>query len=220
MKDWPFSKRDAEVIGLAAPAGTFYPTQEPSSAWRQRLAELQAERMEYMTPTLEHYGDDEFKGLVRRCKQSIRDKLLSFGGWESCIMAFDRDMDRVIGAGVLLDGAQARRYRGQPSRCHDNSAYFCLDYPNCRATMSGYALSEDGVWRGHSWGVEKLARGTRLVETTVPRLAYFGFVRTIKETNELLDGATEQDPADYIEDMRMRLKAALGAPEQWAAPAF
>ena len=34
----------------------------------------------------------------------------------------------------------------------------------------GYALSSDGLWREHSWGFEN----DRIVETTEPRLKYFG----------------------------------------------
>ena len=41
--------------------------------------------------------------------------------------------------------------------------------------MTGYALSDDGLWRQHSWG---LLTDDRVVETTVARLRYFGAILT------------------------------------------
>jgi hypothetical protein len=38
----------------------------------------------------------------------------------------------------------------------------------------GYALAPDGLWRQHSWGVD--AEDGRIVETTVRRVCYYGFV--------------------------------------------
>lgn len=52
--------------------------------------------------------------------------------------------------------------------CHDNSLKLL-----CRGKVvemrSGYALSDDGLWRHHSWGVEE---DGSLVETTMKRLVY------------------------------------------------
>src|SRR5262249_8464594 len=39
---------------------------------------------------------------------------------------------------------------------------------------SGYALTEDGLWRQHFWGVDTAAG--RVLETTVRRVRYFGVV--------------------------------------------
>ena len=126
-------------------------------------------------------------------------------------------MARILGAGALIDGAGARLYPGKPISCHENSAYFCLDNPDCRAAMSGYALSEDGVWREHSWGVEKLSKGPRLVETTVPRLAYYGFLRTIDETQDLLVGNSSPPDPQYIDDVWKSLEDVMGPPKQSTA---
>jgi hypothetical protein len=35
---------------------------------------------------------------------------------------------------------------------------------------TGYSLSDDGLWRQHSWGL----RREGILETTVPRVKYFG----------------------------------------------
>lgn len=39
--------------------------------------------------------------------------------------------------------------------------------------MTGYALSDDGIWRAHSWGVDLTTGDT--IETTDARWLYFGF---------------------------------------------
>jgi hypothetical protein len=41
-----------------------------------------------------------------------------------------------------------------------------------RAIATGYALSEDGMWRPHSWGLTR----TYILETTIERCEYFGIV--------------------------------------------
>lgn len=46
---------------------------------------------------------------------------------------------------------------------------------------TGYALSEDGLWRSHSWVVQPMPRTLRVWETTVKRVAYFGVVLTEEE---------------------------------------
>lgn len=38
------------------------------------------------------------------------------------------------------------------------------------------ALSDDGMWRQHSWLVWHKARSNQIVETTVKRIVYYGFV--------------------------------------------
>jgi hypothetical protein len=39
---------------------------------------------------------------------------------------------------------------------------------------SGYALTGDGLWRQHSWGVD--AADGRVIETTVRRVRYYGVI--------------------------------------------
>ncbi len=57
--------------------------------------------------------------------------------------------------------------------CHQNvSTVWQSKVPKLIAVGTGYALSEDGLWRQHSWGV--LRDG--LLETTVVRVKYFGLL--------------------------------------------
>lgn len=59
---------------------------------------------------------------------------------------------------------------GMPSMCHDNVAELAAVDLNL-AWYFGYGLSDDGMWRIHSWGVTD---DGRIVETTENRLAYVG----------------------------------------------
>lgn len=52
---------------------------------------------------------------------------------------------------------------------------------------TGYALSEDGMWRQHSWIIWHKARSNQIIETTVPRILYFGFVMTTEMCEEFAD---------------------------------
>jgi hypothetical protein len=60
---------------------------------------------------------------------------------------------------------------GDPSQCHANTAQLWTD-GEIDEICTGYALSGDGLWRQHSWG----RKNGKTVETTEPRLAYYGYV--------------------------------------------
>lgn len=70
-----------------------------------------------------------------------------------------------IGAGIPID-----LVAGEHSQCHQNTATLLLN-GIADTIYTGYALSEDGLWRQHSWGER---RNGVLLETTTPRLVYVG----------------------------------------------
>jgi len=74
--------------------------------------------------------------------------------------------------------AEVRMRRGRRNRCHGNSAKLWGKDTDRRQIGTGYALSDDGTWRRHSW----VLQGKRLYETTVPRERYFGVVLTPKDS--------------------------------------
>lgn len=55
------------------------------------------------------------------------------------------------------------------SKCHDNCEIL-YKQDNANKIYSGYALSTDGLWRFHSW----CYNGKHIIETTEPRLMYYG----------------------------------------------
>lgn len=71
--------------------------------------------------------------------------------------------------GSLVEGRSAQLVEGDRSNCHVNAARLWRS-KRCDGIGTGYALSEDGLWREHSWG----ASNGEVVETTTRRILYFG----------------------------------------------
>jgi hypothetical protein len=115
----------------------------------------------------------------------LRDKLLSFGGEEACMPGIEDDIDKITSRGQFWYGNRIKMMKGQPSQCHRNACDLWdanRDNPKVRVHIAtGYALTEDGMWRQHSWLVLIKPRANKIVETTQRRIAYFGFVMTHAE---------------------------------------
>lgn len=77
----------------------------------------------------------------------------------------------LVAAAVTATG-RIRLVDGDPNACHGNAAALWIR-AEADAIGTGYALSDDGLWRQHSWGVDD--DGT-VVETTERRVAYVGIV--------------------------------------------
>jgi len=107
------------------------------------------------------------------------DILLQAGGAEVVgQMENEAELDRLITRGFFQDGGGAKLMLGLPNRCHINAA--CAWRPEHKkyVLVTGYALSEDGLWRQHSWLRD---RKGRVVETTDPRLLYYGYEMALYE---------------------------------------
>jgi hypothetical protein len=63
-----------------------------------------------------------------------------------------------------------RMRRGEPNCCHGNAADLWARDPEKYQLVTGYALSDDGLWRSHSWVVDD----RHLYETTCRCERYFG----------------------------------------------
>ena len=89
-------------------------------------------------------------------------------------MGFSEDIDneRVLSEGQLCSPEGLVMQPGQQSRCHSNSRALASADPD-QIVFSGWALSGDHIWRGHSWCVSSSTG--RVTETTEPREAYFGY---------------------------------------------
>ncbi|MEH0934527.1 hypothetical protein [Micromonospora psammae] len=85
----------------------------------------------------------------------------------------EADLDQLIAA-ARPHGPAARQVPGEENGCHANAAILWTD-ATVAAVGTGYALSADGLWRQHSWGVD--ADGT-VVETTFERQRYMGLTLT------------------------------------------
>lgn len=106
----------------------------------------------------------------------LRQKLLTFAGEAVCFPPCEEDLDNILSYGQFWVGGNAKLMRGEPNQCHVNSANLWEQNKDTTRICTGYALSEDGIWRQHSWLVWHKARSNQIVETTVKRITYYGFV--------------------------------------------
>lgn len=121
----------------------------------------------------------ENKKLALRNRDLIT-KILAFGGEEVCMPYIEEDYTSIMKRSVFLYGDNAELKKGLPSQCHYNSSCLWDSDRDNLVLMTGYALTDDGMWRQHSWCVYK--ESGKIIETTEPRIGYFGFVMTPEES--------------------------------------
>jgi hypothetical protein len=117
---------------------------------------------------------------------TLRDKLLTFGGEEACMPYFEEDINDILLRGQFWYADRVKFMKGERSQCHRNSCYLWEANKSRVRIVTGYALSLDGMWRQHSWAIWIKPRKNMIVETTEPRIAYFGFVMTEDECKDFL----------------------------------
>jgi hypothetical protein len=110
--------------------------------------------------------------------------LLSMGGDVACLwppnpVMTESSLQEYLANAVLSSGRSAKLKKMADSQCHDNALALAAENPDM-VWMTGYALSNDSVWRPHSWVWN--SKKKHIVETTVRRVKYFGCaVQTSKE---------------------------------------
>jgi hypothetical protein len=125
---------------------------------------------------------DQKKILQGRLRKAVIDQpelkhlkslLLSFGG--DFLVApprHDPDVPTLLKSGFLMSGPISTKPM-KSSMCHQNiAAVWKMHRKGVVGVATGYALSDDGLWRQHSWAV--LRDG--LLETTEDRRKYFGIL--------------------------------------------
>lgn len=119
----------------------------------------------------------------------LHKKLLSFAGEETCLDLCEEDLSSILKYGQFWYGNKAKLMKGEACQCHANSCELWeLNHKDFDVHIAtGYALSDDAMWRQHTWLIWKKPRSLKIIETTVNRLAYFGFVMTEEEAYEFCD---------------------------------
>jgi hypothetical protein len=123
----------------------------------------------------------------------LRDLLLNHGGHEVVFFWPEPHVTELHERGREFPGPGSLHVVMAMNNCHANAALLWMGSGGAVEIVSGYALSEDGLWRQHSWGLD---RG-RVVETTAPRNRYFGFVLTEVEARAFSRENTGLDPGDF-----------------------
>jgi hypothetical protein len=92
----------------------------------------------------------------------------------------DSQIGELLDRGRYFPGARALMCRGEPSGCHANAAMMFVKSRGEARMACGYALSDDGLWRQHSWGID--SEDGRILETTDQRVRYYGYVMDDRES--------------------------------------
>ena len=108
----------------------------------------------------------------------LEQRLLSMGG-DMVVPRREPDQDKILSWGRLWNRDNVRVVNGVPCNCHGNVAEPWRSNPKRYHVATGWALSEDGLWRQHSWIID----GRTVIETTT-REKYFGFVLTPLEAQQ------------------------------------
>lgn len=127
--------------------------------------------------------------------EPLKSKLLSIGG-EAVVIHREPEVDKILSRGRLFLGEGAPIRKGNNCRCHENAAknFVQLGY----GIATGYALSVDGAWRQHSWNLDD-EKGTP-IETTEPRVAYFGFILNEDESKQFAEENPETEMVRSVLD--------------------
>lgn len=128
--------------------------------------------------------DKPIKETVPASIVPLEQRLIALGG--ICLVyRHEPDLELLLRRGKAFS-EPVELVSGEPHQCHLNVAQFWREHREDCAIVTGYALSEDGLWRQHSWlRQEDLATGqSHLLETTISRVAYFGVVLTETEAEK------------------------------------
>lgn len=142
---------------------------------RQSSSPLRAMLFVRMTPEQEELLNRRFREAVTQQPEleGLKEVLLRLGG--ELLVAPpkpDQDVPMLLERGFLMSGPIKLNVM-ESSSCHRNVASVWIRKEfGIVGIATGYALSEDGLWRQHSWGV--LRDG--VLETTEERLKYFGLL--------------------------------------------
>lgn len=117
----------------------------------------------------------------------LKARLLDFAGEAVCLPGYEEDLENILEYGQFWLGYNAERIPGEPCQCHENSALLWRENRDITNICTGYALSEDGMWRQHSWLIHRKPRSNKIVETTRPRVLYYGFALTPEMCEEFAD---------------------------------
>ncbi len=119
------------------------------------------------------------EATIRRSPDAgeVRRRLLAIGGNRAYLQVPDPYLPALLSRGRTFPTEGVRRRRRARNQCHRNVATLWCNAPGRVRIATGYALSDDGLWRPHGWTVE----GGRVIETTKRRAAYFGIELTIGE---------------------------------------
>lgn len=100
----------------------------------------------------------------------LKHLLLGFGGVAVILPGVIDNYDKLVQDGEFRND-EAKKVGGIGGKCHTNSEKLASSQPHYKH-MYGFALSDDEVWREHSWVWN--TKADEILETTESRIGYFG----------------------------------------------
>jgi len=205
------ARRSLQGAGLAAPREEVGPAAASIAAPRRRAAKLprsfsplEAEREAFLRDrNRAAFADDPRRAELER-------RLLDLGGVLALLFLPDPQVGELLDRGRYFPGAGALMRCGEPSNCHANAAMMFVQSRGEVRIASGYALSSDGLWRQHSWGID--AVDGRVLETTERRVRYFCYLLNYAESARrllLIMGSGDLWPEE-VEEAREFLESIYG----------
>lgn len=101
----------------------------------------------------------------------LRNKLLEIGG-ENVVPCHEDNLQELLVDGAIINPAETQLKELRDSQCHYNAALLYRNENSVTKIGTGWALTDDGLWRQHSWAM----KDDTLVETTVSRTKYYGIL--------------------------------------------
>lgn len=141
-----------------------------SENYKQRLQELSGIKSKPSQP-----GFEKLKTI-----------LLNLGG-EYVSEVFEEDLEKLLTRGQFFN-SKSQIIKMRDSKCHSNCAFFWGNYSDEHGIdsvkiVTGWALTKnDETWRQHTWVY--LLKKNLIIETTVKRDKYFGFILNNEEADE------------------------------------
>ena len=136
------------------------------SRWRQTQFTWIA-----IDPKSEDFRGSEIEKPVPNFIKELCSHLIEIGG-KVVVVEFHESPEfckALVQFGEIVSSDHLELFKGENRECHTNSAILWSQNKEEYFLVTGFALSEDEVWRRHSWVKTK---DGKLIETTIRREKY------------------------------------------------
>jgi hypothetical protein len=123
---------------------------------------------------------------VHKSIKNLCSHLLEIGG-ESVAVQFNEPpeiCEAILKLGEIIPSNNIKVIKGDERECHTNSAVLWSKNRKKYFIVTGFALSNDGTWRRHSW-IKTI--DSKVIETTIKREKYFGIILTDEGAEAFLE---------------------------------
>jgi hypothetical protein len=202
-------KQPVQLRGRARPdVAAAVSRSRPAPKLRRPFPTLEPEREAFLRDRNRAAIEDD----PRRAE--LERRLLDLGGTLALLFLPDPSIGELLARGRYFPGGRALMRLGLPSCCHSNAALLPVQTDGAGRIAFGYALSPDGLWRQHSWGLT--IKEGRIVETTERRVRYFGIVLDDAETMLWLLAETHSGNLwpEEVEDVRRFIRESYDLPAE------